>query len=61
MSRNRSSISGGYVRKTISLPKRLHDDLEAYLRQHEGATLSATMSTAAEAFLHSSKPTKKAR
>lgn len=61
MSRSRGTIVGGYVRKTVSLPKKLHDDLEEYLQKHEGMTMSAAMTSACEGFLLQQKTTRKAR
>lgn len=51
MSRSRGSIAGGYVRKTVSLPKTLSDELEAYLDSRPGETLSAVLTTAGLDFL----------
>jgi len=58
MSRPRGKVAGGYVRRTISIPKRLDDDLEAHLKSREGATLSAVLTVATEDFLRAQKPKK---
>ena len=51
MGRSRGSVTGGYVRKTVSLPGSLYERVEEYFQQHEGATLSAISTTALEDFL----------
>lgn len=55
MSRSRGTVEGGYVRKTISLPKNLLDNLEAHLEKHPGDTLSKLLSDAGEEFLRQQK------
>jgi hypothetical protein len=57
MSRPRGKVTGGYVRRTISIPKRLDDELEAHLKIRE-STLSAVLTVAAEDFLRAQKPKK---
>lgn len=46
MKRTRASIEGGYVRKTLSLPAMLVEQIEAILKP--GETLSLFITTAAE-------------
>jgi metal-responsive CopG/Arc/MetJ family transcriptional regulator len=58
MSRPRGKIVGGYVRRTISIPKKLDDELEGHLKSRDGATLSAVMTVAAQDFLRAQKPKK---
>jgi len=53
MSRSRSSVNGGYARKTISIPNHLLERLEKHLGKNEGLTLSALMTEAAQDFLQS--------
>jgi metal-responsive CopG/Arc/MetJ family transcriptional regulator len=55
MSRSRGAVAGGYVRKTLSIPKKLADELDSYLERREGTTLSAVMTVAAEDFLRAQK------
>ncbi len=51
MGRLRRSVPGGYVPKTISLPKQLADRLDRFLEARPGLTLSALISDACESFL----------
>ena len=48
MSRNRAPVDGGYVRRTVSLPKELDDRIRAYLNETPGLTLSAFLSAAGD-------------
>jgi hypothetical protein len=48
MGRVRAQITGGYTRKTLSLPTDLVDRIEAKLEETPGLTISAFMTEAAE-------------
>lgn len=56
MSRSRGTVAGGYVRRTVSLPKALDDEFKAYLENRPGSTFSAVMTVAGENFLREQKP-----
>lgn len=51
MTRNRSPIDGGYIRKTVSLPASLVDRIEAVREENPGLTMSSLMTTAAELYI----------
>ncbi len=51
MSRKRGDISGGYDRKTLSLPSSLVRRINAHLKTMPGSTISAFMTIAAEELL----------
>jgi len=57
MSRNRSSIDGGYVRKTVSLPAELVKRSDALLEHDPELSMSVLVTRALEA--HVSKQEKK--
>lgn len=48
MGRNRASIDGGYIRKTMSLPTELVQRIEEHLAETPGLTMSSFMSIAGE-------------
>lgn len=46
--RLRGQVAGGYVRKTLSLPASLVEQVERHLAAHPGMTMSVFMTVAAE-------------
>jgi hypothetical protein len=57
MTRNRASVNGGYVRKTVSLPANLVDRIQVILDADPELTMSAFMTRAGE--LYTSREEKK--
>lgn len=46
--RSRDQISGGYARKTVSLPAEQVDRIEVYLKRVPGLTISSFLTVAAD-------------
>jgi metal-responsive CopG/Arc/MetJ family transcriptional regulator len=62
MTRNRASIAGGYVRKTVCIPSTLLERIEAIREEEPGLSLSAFMTKAAELLVsRQEKKTKRTR
>jgi len=59
MTRARASVTGGYTRKTVSLPAALVVKIDGYLKKTPGLTMSAFLTAAAEGHLETCLPRKK--
>lgn len=55
MKRVRGRIAGGYVRKTLSLPASIVNDLQALIDKQPGTTMSVLMTVAADEYITKQK------
>lgn len=61
MTRSRAPVSGGYVRKTVSLPAALVERIEAIREDEPELTMSALMTRAAELYVSRQEKKKRTR